>query len=90
MVKTSTRLAAVACMAVPFLFMAIALMDVLGTWIYFIGVIMFSTAYTVLDVIGHPVRPVPGAWLRKRITINLGYMATVALVVLAFSEIVKG
>lgn len=90
MIKPTTRLAAIACVAVPFLFIAIALMDVLGTWIYFIGVIMFATAYTVIDVMGNPVRPVPGSWLRKRITINLGYMTTVALVVLAFMEIVKG
>jgi hypothetical protein len=46
----------------------------------FVGVVAFLIGYTALDITGHPTRPIPGDWLRRRITINLVYLAVVGMI----------
>jgi len=83
-VRTRDRVLACACVAMPLLYAAIAVKGISGGMgqgtLILIGVVLFLATYTVLDVMGHPKRPIPGEWLRRRITVNLIYLSAVGAV----------
>ena len=65
--------------AIPLLYGAIAMQGVDQGWVILFGVVLFAAVYTTLDVLSHPARPIDQAWLRRRITINLVYLAVIGL-----------
>lgn len=79
----TTRILVCAMVGTPLVYAALAFGGMDDRWLVFLGVIMFLIAYTVLDVLSHPVRPIPGEWLRRRITTNLIYLVLVGIVSLA-------
>jgi hypothetical protein len=72
----------------PVAYAALAFAGVDDRLLVFIGVLAFVTAYSVLDVMSYPTRPIPGEWLRRRITVNLVYMAIVGVVSLGVARLI--
>lgn len=72
--------------AVPIAYAGLAFAGVDDRLLTVIGVLAFLVAYTVLDVMSHPTRPIPGPWLRRRITTNLVYLAVVGVISLTIAR----
>lgn len=83
------RLLICALVAVPLLYAAVALTDIGEGWTIFIGVLLFAATFTTLDYVGYPTRPVPGEWLRRRITVNVVYLAIVAAIAMIAAQAVR-
>lgn len=83
------RVLVCALAATPLLYAAVALETGDQGWVILFGVILFAVVYTVLDVLSHPVRPIDQAWLRRRISLNLGYLAVVGLISIVVASLAR-
>lgn len=75
--------------AIPIAYAALAIAGLDERVLIPLGVVAFLIGYTALDITGHPTRPIPGDWLRRRITVNLIYLAVVGMIAFGVTRLLQ-
>ena len=84
-----TRLLVCTIAATPLIYAAVAVEAGDQGWVILFGVVLFAMVYTVLDVLSYPTRPIDQAWLRRRISLNLGYLAVVGIISIVITSLTR-